>query len=166
MSLLVADLSYTPKGVYDIDQRPMYRPRAVWSNSGQPMRSESGLVYIVDDDPSVRRALSRLAQSAGFEARGFATGSDFLTAERPGGRACVVLDLRLPDMHGLEVQRRLARTDPDLRVVVVTGYGDDLTRREALTAGALAFLSKPFDDQTLLEAIRRALADPHGTQTQ
>jgi FixJ family two-component response regulator len=124
------------------------------------MPTGGAVVYIVDDDPSVRRALERLAQSAGFEARGFATGSDFLAAERADRPACVVLDLRLPDMHGLEVQRRLARTDPGLPVVVVTGYGDDLTRREALAAGATAFLGKPFDDQALLDAIRRALAEP------
>jgi FixJ family two-component response regulator len=122
------------------------------------MPTEAGVLYIVDDDPSVRRALERLAQSAGFEARGFATGTEFLEADRAEGPACVVLDLRLPDMHGLEVQRRLARTDPGLPVVVVTGYGDDLTRREALASGATAFLSKPFDDQTLLDAVRRALA--------
>jgi len=136
----------------------MYRPQAVWLNTRQLMRTENAVVYIVDDDPSMRRALERLAQSAGFEARGFATGSEFLAAERTDGPACVVLDLRLPDMHGLEVQRRLARTDPGLLAVVVTGYGDDLTRREALASGATAFLSKPFDDQTLLDAIRRALA--------
>ncbi len=126
------------------------------------MRTGDARVYIIDDDPSVRRALERLTQSAGFEARGFATGSEFLAAERAGGPACVVLDLRLPDMHGLELQRRLARTDPGLPVVVVTGYGDDLTRRQALAAGAAAFLPKPFDDQMLLDAIRRALAGPNG----
>jgi len=63
-------------------------------------------------------------------------------------------------MHGLEVQRRLARSNPELGVVIVTGYGDDLTRREALEAGAVAFLSKPFDDQMLLDAIREAMAGP------
>lgn len=105
----------------------------------------------------MRRALERLAQSAGFEAHGFASGGEFLTAKHGRRPACVVLDLRLPDMHGLEMQRRLARTDPGLKVVVVTGYGDELTRREALGAGAVAFLSKPFDDGILLKAIRRAL---------
>lgn len=121
------------------------------------MGSEQAVVYIVDDDPSVRRSLERLAQSAGFATRGFASGAEFLAAKHGPGPACVVLDLRLPDMHGLEVQRRLARTDPGLMVVVVTGYGDDLTRREALAAGAVAFLPKPFDDQALLDAIRQAL---------
>ena len=124
------------------------------------MEPERPVVYIVDDDSSVRRALERLAHSGGFEARGFATGHEFLDSEHRSRPACVVLDLRLPDMHGLEVQRRLARTDPGLNVVVVTGYGDELTRREALAAGAIAFLSKPFDDRMLLDAIRRALNGP------
>jgi FixJ family two-component response regulator len=126
----------------------------------QPAGTESGVLYIVDDDPSVRRALERLAQSAGFLARGYASGREFLSAERVDGPACAVLDLRLPDMHWLEVQRRLARTDPDLPVIVVTGYGDELTRREALAAGATAFLGKPFDDEALLGAIRQAMAGP------
>lgn len=116
------------------------------------------MVYIVDDDASMRRALDLLVQSVDLGAQGFATGGEFLAAEHGMRPACVVLDLRLPDMHGLEVQRRLARTDPDLGVVVVTGYGDELTRREALAGGAVAFLSKPFDDQMLVEAIQRALA--------
>ncbi len=124
------------------------------------MATQNSTVYIVDDDPSVRRALERLAHAAGFETHGFATGTEFLAADHRARPACVLLDLRLPDMHGLEVQRRLARTDPGLPIVVVTGYGDDLTRREALAAGAVAFMSKPFDDQVLLEAMRRAMAGP------
>ena len=119
-----------------------------------------GVVYIVDDNAPMRRALERLTAAAGFEARGFTTGTEFLAADHRSRPACVVLDLRLPDMHGLEVQRRLARSDPGLRVVIVTGYGDDLTRREAVEGGAVAFLSKPFDDQMLLEAIREAMAEP------
>jgi len=71
-----------------------------------------------------------------------------------------VLDLRLPDMHGLEVQRRMARTDPGLMVLIVASYEDDLTRREALSAGAITFLCKPFDDRVLIGAIRHALGAP------
>jgi two-component system response regulator FixJ len=124
------------------------------------MNSGAGVLYIVDDDPSLRRALERLAQSLGLDARSFATGAEFLAGdhdERPG---CVLLDLRLPDMHGLEVQRRLTQTHPDLRVVIITAYGDDLLRREALDEGAVAVLAKPFDDQSLRQAIARALAGP------
>lgn len=121
------------------------------------MDTTKPMVYIIDDDASMRRALDLLAQSVDLEARGFASGGEFLAAEHGARPACVVLDLRLPDMHGLEVQRRLTHTDPDLGVIVVTGYGDELTRREALAGGAVAFLSKPFDDQMLVEAIQRAL---------
>jgi two-component system response regulator FixJ len=124
------------------------------------MDVDKALVYIVDDDPSVRRALERLAHAAGFDAQAFASGGEFLAAVRPGRRTCVLLDLRLPDMHGLQVQRRLARTNPEVGVVVITGYGDDLTRREALVAGAVACLSKPFDDNVLLEAMYKALGRP------
>ena len=123
----------------------------------------NGIVYIVDDDASMRRALERLADSAGFEARAFASGMEFLGAPHTDGPACVLLDLRLPDMHGLEVQRRLARTEPGLRVIVVTSYGDEFTRRDALAAGAAAVVAKPFDDQVLLDAIHLAVAGapPH-----
>ncbi len=126
------------------------------------MEPERGVVYIVDEDPSVRRSIERLAQSMGLEPQGFATGADFLAARKGSRRACVVLDQRLPDMHGLEVQRRLAGTDPGLPVVVITAYGDDFVRAEALAAGAVAFLSKPFDHHSLREAIRRSLAGPPG----
>ena len=108
----------------------------------------------------MRRALERLVQSAGIEAQSFSSGGEFLASGHRSRPACVILDLRLPDMHGLEVQRRLARTDPGLMVVVVTSYEDELTRREALGAGAVSFLSKPFDDRILLEAIARALGGP------
>jgi len=121
------------------------------------MEFKGAIVYILDDDPSVRRSLERLARSAGFEAVGFATGGEFLAAQREGRPACVVLDLRLPDMHGLDVQRQLSRMDPDLRVLVLTGYGDDRARQEALAGGAVAFLFKPCADEELLDAIRQAL---------
>jgi FixJ family two-component response regulator len=116
------------------------------------------MVYIVEDDASLCRALQRLARSAGFRAQAFATGEAFLGAlseERP---ACVVLDLNLPGIHGLEVQRRLAQTDPALPVVVITGYADEDARRKAITAGAAAFLLMPLDDRELLGAIQLALS--------
>ena len=126
------------------------------------MEGKPSVIYIVDDDASVRTALESLARSVGFEARGFASAAEFLTGEHGSRPACVVLDLQLPDMHGLEVQRRLAKTDPDLMVVVLTGSWDDRTRHEALAAGAVSVLSKPLDPQILLEAMRRALAGPAG----
>jgi FixJ family two-component response regulator len=123
-----------------------------------------GTVCIVDDDPSVRRALQRLAGSAGLNVALFGTGAELLAALVPPP-ACVVLDLRLPDMHGLEVQRKLARTNPNLRVIVLTGYGDELTRRDALLGGAVAFLAKPVDEHVLLKAIQCALTKGDDTSS-
>jgi FixJ family two-component response regulator len=121
-----------------------------------------GMVYIVDDDPSVRRALQRLVLAAGLDTCVFSSGAEFLAHAHSPGPACVVLDLRLPDMHGLELQRKLAQIEPDVRVIVLTGYGDELTRREAMLGRAVAFLAKPVDEQVLLGAVRRALAEPRG----
>ena len=126
------------------------------------MQTERAVVYIIDDDSSVRRALQRLVHSAGYEARGFSSGAEFLTSEHSFRPGCVVVDLRLSDMHGLEFQRRVAGTDPGLPVIVLTAFDDELTRRDALQNGAVAFLSKPFDDQLLLEAIRVALGGSPG----
>jgi len=138
----------------------MFGPPSILLECTAAMEPDRGTVYIVDEDPSVRRALERLAISAGLAATAFGTGTEFLASPRKARPACLVLALRLPDMHGLEVQRKLARTDPDVPVIVVTAYGDDFTLREAFLGGAVAFLNKPFDDDTLLEAIRRALSEP------
>src|SRR5262249_50064071 len=114
---------------------------------------------------SVRRALERLAHTAGFSSQGFASGGEVLRAVRAGPRGCVGLDLRLSRMHGLALPRQLARTHPQLRVVGITGDGGRLTRRVALAAGAIAFLSKPFDDAVLLEAMNEAVRRiPNGPQ--
>jgi FixJ family two-component response regulator len=113
---------------------------------------------VVDDDRSVRRALSRLLRAEGYEVSTFATAGEFLAHPLPPRPACLVLDVRLPDMSGLELQRRLAASDPRLPVVVISAHADRAAREEALTARALAFLAKPFDDEDLLGAVRDALA--------
>jgi FixJ family two-component response regulator len=115
------------------------------------------IVYVVDDDPSVRRALVRLIRAAGFDAAASETAPDFLASDHSRRPACLVLDVRLPGMSGPELQRRLAVAEPDLRVVAITAHGDEGLRRQMIETGAVAFLSKPFDDGELLEAIDRAL---------
>ena len=115
------------------------------------------IVYVVDDDPSVRRALVRLIRATGFEAAASETARDFLASDHSRRPACLVLDVRLPGMSGPELQRRLAASEPDLRIVAITAHGDEALRRQMLEMGAVAFLSKPFDDEELLEAIDRAL---------
>jgi len=113
-------------------------------------------IAIIDDDESVRNALRRLLRSANLDADTFASGRDFLdylSTHRPD---CVVLDLHMPGMNGLDVQRQLARNGPQIPVVIITGHDEPQTRAACLTAGAFACLAKPLDDETLLDAIYRA----------
>jgi FixJ family two-component response regulator len=122
-----------------------------------------GLVLVVDDDLSVRRALSRLLRAEGYDVCAFATAGEFLAYPRPSGPACLVLDMRLPDMSGLELQRRLAAMAPGLPVVVISGHADAAMREEALVAAnGLAFLAKPFGDEDLLSAVSDALGRQPG----
>jgi two-component system response regulator FixJ len=119
-------------------------------------------VYIVDDDAAVRRSLGRLLDSAGFISRSFETPLQFLDAASSLARGCVLLDVRMAVMSGLEVQAALDRMNCTLPVVVMTGHGDVPTAVRAMKAGAVDFLEKPFDDEVLLEAIERALARSGG----
>lgn len=115
------------------------------------------LVYVVDDDESMRRALDRLLRSAGLGVAAFASALEFLNRSPPGG-ACLVVDVRMPGMTGLELQRRLASSRPDLPVVVITAHGNERLRQEALAGGASAFLNKPFCRSELLDAVEQAIA--------
>ena len=114
------------------------------------------IVFVVDDDERMRLALSSLLQSAGLDAAVFASATEFLEAEKSDAPACLVLDLELPDVHGLDLQRELAdRISPP--IVFVTGHGDVPSSVRAMKAGAVEFLTKPFDDGELLAAIRRSI---------
>jgi len=120
--------------------------------------SDEALVHIVDDDPDVRESLEFLLQSAGLETRAYASGTDFL-AEAPALRSgCVLTDVRMPDIDGLTLQRRLTEIAAHLPVIVMTGHGDVPIAVQALKTGALDFLEKPFNDDRLITAVRRALA--------
>jgi DNA-binding NtrC family response regulator len=115
-------------------------------------------VYVVDDDISVREALSSLIRSAGLSVRTFASASESLGGlkrERPG---CLVLDIQLPDINGFELQQRLATDDIQIPIIFLTGHGDIPMSVRAIKAGAVEFLTKPFDDEYLLETIRTAIA--------
>jgi DNA-binding NtrC family response regulator len=115
-------------------------------------------VYVVDDDVSVREALSSLIRSAGLSVRTFASASELLgrlEQEQPG---CLVLDIQLPDISGFELQQRLATDDIQIPIIFLTGHGDIPMSVRAIKAGAVEFLTKPFDDEYLLEAIRSAIA--------
>jgi FixJ family two-component response regulator len=118
-------------------------------------------VILIDDEPSVRRSLSRLLRSAGYRVREFASAGEFLESPPQEGPHCLVLDVKMPEMNGLELQQALAQGDRSLPIVFITGHGDIPTSVRAMRAGATDFLSKPFDANDLLAAIERALAAAH-----
>lgn len=119
------------------------------------MNPEEPIVFAVDDDASMREALARLFRSIGMRAQIFASAEEFLRYERPDLPACLVLDVRLPGLSGLELQRELA--DVEIPIIFITGHGDIPMSVEAMKAGAVEFLTKPFRDQVLLDAIRQAI---------
>ncbi len=114
-------------------------------------------VYIVDDDPSVRRALQRLASSVGYEARIFGSAREFLDGYDSSFPGCLVLDVRMPGLSGLDLQNELALRGIMIPIVFVTGHGDVPMSVRAMKAGAVDFIPKPFNDQVLLDAIRQAM---------
>ena len=115
-------------------------------------------VFLIDDDPSVRRALARLIKSAGYQVETFGSARDFLDREARGeGAACLVLDIRMPGLSGLDLQRELQAADATLPIIFITGHGDVPMSVQAMKAGAVEFLTKPFGDAVLLTAIRNAL---------
>jgi FixJ family two-component response regulator len=122
------------------------------------MKSE-GLptVFIVDDDSDMREAISDLVESVGLRAESFATGEEFLGKQRTGDPSCLVLDVRLPEMSGLDFQRQLADTNIQIPIIFITAHGDIPMSVRALKSGAVEFLTKPFRDQDLLDAIHQAL---------
>src|SRR6476620_11844048 len=122
------------------------------------MSGRSAKVFVVDDDVSVCVALSRLIRTAGLHVETFGTAAECLSAERLKDADCLVLDVHLPDLSGLELQSRLTELGLELPIVFITGRGDIPMSVRAMKAGALEFLTKPFDDQQLLEAIDQGIA--------
>jgi len=115
------------------------------------------IVFIIDDDPSMCEALTRLLGTVGLRAQAFKTAQEFLGIKRPDTPSCLVLDVRLPGLSGLDLQRELANTDPPLHIVFITAHGDVPMTVQALKAGAVDFLTKPFRDQQLLDAVQQAI---------
>ncbi|MBI4719303.1 MAG: response regulator transcription factor [Planctomycetes bacterium] len=114
------------------------------------------LVYIVDDDEGVRNSLQWLVQSAGMQAERFASAHEFLAGFDPQRRACLVLDLRMPDLSGLELQQQLSARGVPIPIIMISGHGTVPSAVQAMKGGAIDFLQKPFDDAVLLERIRTA----------
>jgi FixJ family two-component response regulator len=122
------------------------------------MTASAATVYVVDDDTSLRTALSRLLRAAGYEVHAYASAGEFLLAERGEGAACLVLDVRMPGPSGLELQQALGKQTPPLPIVFLTGHGDIPMSVRAIQAGAVDFLTKPVKRATLLHAVEKAIA--------
>ena len=119
--------------------------------------SDSATVFVVDDDPSVRSALKRLVASVGLSCQTFMSADDFLRDEHPVAAGCLVLDVRMPGASGLDLQSQLARDGYCLPIIFLTAHGDVRTSVRAMKAGAVDFLTKPFHEQELLDAIQHAI---------
>jgi FixJ family two-component response regulator len=122
------------------------------------MTDSAPIVFVVDDDSSVRDAVKRLIASVGLRVETFGSTREFLSARRPDAPACLVLDVRLPDVSGLELQRELAEADIRIPIIFITGHADVPMTVRAMKAGAVEFLTKPFRGQELLDAIQEAIA--------
>src|SRR5439155_4071282 len=125
------------------------------------MNEKNALVFIVDDDRHTRESLSNLIRSAGLSAQTFSSAQEFLAAERPKVPSCLVLDVQLPGLSGLDLQRELAKAGVKIPIIFITGYGDIPTSVRAIKAGALEFLTKPVNREDLLHAIHQAIARDH-----
>src|SRR6267143_1125235 len=119
------------------------------------------IVFVVDDDISVRESLESLIRCAGWQPETFASAEEFIAHPRPFVPSCLVLDVSLPDLNGLDLQKRVAADRSDMPIIFITGYGDVPMTVQAMKAGAVEFLTKPFGDNVLLSAIRHALDRSH-----
>jgi RNA polymerase sigma factor (sigma-70 family) len=121
------------------------------------MSEAAPIVFVIDDDPSVRRAIKRLIGSVGLQVELFGSAQEFLQSKRPDATSCLVLDIRLPGISGLDFQRKLAEANIHIPIIFITGHGDIPMSVRAMKAGAVEFLTKPFRDQDLLDAIHIAI---------
>src|SRR5580693_3073153 len=122
------------------------------------------IVFVIDDDPSMRVALEDLVGSIGLQVRAFASPQEFLDSKRPEAAGCLVLDVRLPGMSGLAFQKELVKEGSTLPVIFITGHGDIPMSVRAMKAGAIEFLTKPFHHQELLDAIHAAIERDRATR--
>jgi FixJ family two-component response regulator len=130
------------------------------------MREAESIVFIIDDDPLYRRSSERLVRSVGFDVQSFETARDFMSSRRPNVPSCLILDVRLPGLSGLDLQRVLTEAGIHIPIIFVTGHGDIPMSVQAMKAGAVEFLTKPFRDQALLDAIRQAIGRDQAARRQ
>ena len=122
------------------------------------------LIVVVDDDPSVRRGLDRLLRAAGYRVEAFGSAQELLDGAVLGAAGCLILDVRLPGLNGLDLQETLAAGGNTVPIIFITGHGDAAMNLRALKAGAIGFLQKPFAESALLEAVRDAFTRPRGAE--
>src|SRR5205085_102972 len=125
------------------------------------MTETEAIVFVIDDDRAVREAIKSLIRSVGMRVETFASAQEFLAGQRPDAPACLVLDVRMPGLSGLDPQLELTQANIRTPIIFITGHGDIPMSVQAMKAGALEFLAKPFRDQDLLDAIQQALAQDH-----
>src|SRR6266571_1353702 len=121
------------------------------------MSEPDSVVFVVDDDPSVRRSTERLLRLAGFKVQTYSSAREFLAAHRPEGPACLVLDVRMPGLSGMDLQRELAESGIHIPIIFVTAHGDIPMSVRAMKAGAVEFLTKPFRGRDLVDAVRAGI---------
>ncbi len=129
-------------------------------------RADAPRVFVIDDDAAIRSAIQGLLKSAGLWSETFGAAEDFLRNKRPDGPSCLVLDVSLPGINGLDFQRQLADAGIQIPIIFITGHGDIPMTVKAMKSGAVEFLTKPFDDQELLNAIHQALDRDRATRHQ
>jgi len=144
----------------------------IYESGFEPMPASTPIVFVVDDDISVRESLELMISSAGWQAELFASAQEFLAKPRPTVPHCLVLDVNLPDLNGLDLQMSIGNDRPEMPIIFITGYGDIPLTVRAMKAGAAEFLTKPFGDEVLLQAMtdalersRRALDHEQGLHT-
>ena len=130
------------------------------------MLEVSPVIFVIDDDASVRKGVSRLLRSLGFDVESFASAEQFLARESHQGIGCIVLDVRMPGLSGMDLQDELNRAGHNLPIVFITGHGEIPMSVQAMKRGAVDFLSKPFDDKDLLRAVNEAVAKARKTEAE
>jgi FixJ family two-component response regulator len=130
------------------------------------MKNVEQIVYVIDDDPSMREAIVTLIETVGLSCRTFGSGQEFLESRLPDVPGCLVLDVRLPGLSGLNLQRELTERGIQIPIIFITGHGDIPMSVQAMKAGAVEFLTKPFRDQDLLDAIEQATERDRAARTQ
>ena len=136
------------------------------TDSQNKTRSNNPTVFVVDDEPAVRKSLCWLVESGGRQAKAFESAQAFLDAYTPDQTGCLVADIRMPGMSGLQLQEELSEIGYTIPVIIMTGYGDVATAVRAMKAGAIDFLEKPYNDQAMLDLIEEAIASDQEIRSQ